>query len=442
MLDEMGGGQAAGFITAITVVAIGLLALFAVLWVIRNRASSTFIRGGRNRQPRLAVLDAAAVDARRRLVLVRRDGTEHLILIGGPTDVVIESGIEGADDGAAAAEEERSVPAANRPDADSAAPHAAIAMAPSPVEGAGRNAPVPLRHAEAPHERPLATATPRPATAVAEPAPEQQPEAAPAGPVPSTEPGRAESPARPVSERTIADEAAARGGMRPPLQTIALTGSGFLAKSGSFATAEPQARGNAEQDQTLDLLEAARTRVLQGPAAGATAHPQEQAQSPAEEAAATDTQPEEALPSPAAQPLSGSPADAYFEIAAEAETPPPAAEQAIAPASQSSGQSEPVAMPHQPAPKPAAAASGRSELSEFEAILEAELTDDLGLDDQFAPAEPADGSVHGDLSGVAPGHAPQPAGRPLSPSPRPEHPRQDTLEEEMDRLLGDLSRSR
>jgi hypothetical protein len=54
------------------------------------------VRGGKNRQPRLQVLDAAAVDARRRLVLVRRDGIEHLIMIGGPTDIVIESGISNA----------------------------------------------------------------------------------------------------------------------------------------------------------------------------------------------------------------------------------------------------------------------------------------------------------------------------------------------------------
>jgi hypothetical protein len=33
------------------------------------------------------------VDARRRLVLVRRDDVEHLILIGGPTDVVVERDI-------------------------------------------------------------------------------------------------------------------------------------------------------------------------------------------------------------------------------------------------------------------------------------------------------------------------------------------------------------
>ncbi len=43
--------------------------------------------------PRLAVIDAAAVDGRRRLVLVRRDNVEHLLMIGGPTDVVVEPNI-------------------------------------------------------------------------------------------------------------------------------------------------------------------------------------------------------------------------------------------------------------------------------------------------------------------------------------------------------------
>ena len=47
----------------------------------------------RGRQPRLAVIDAAAVDGRRRLVLIRRDNVEHLVMIGGPTDVVIEPNI-------------------------------------------------------------------------------------------------------------------------------------------------------------------------------------------------------------------------------------------------------------------------------------------------------------------------------------------------------------
>jgi flagellar protein FliO/FliZ len=39
------------------------------------------------------VIDAAAVDGRRRLVLVRRDNIEHLLMIGGPTDIVVEPNI-------------------------------------------------------------------------------------------------------------------------------------------------------------------------------------------------------------------------------------------------------------------------------------------------------------------------------------------------------------
>jgi hypothetical protein len=39
------------------------------------------------------VIDAATVDGRRRLVLIRRDNIEHLLMIGGPTDVVIEPNI-------------------------------------------------------------------------------------------------------------------------------------------------------------------------------------------------------------------------------------------------------------------------------------------------------------------------------------------------------------
>jgi flagellar protein FliO/FliZ len=48
----------------------------------------------RGRQPRLAVIDTASVDGSRRLVLVARDDVEHLLLIGGPTDVVIEPNID------------------------------------------------------------------------------------------------------------------------------------------------------------------------------------------------------------------------------------------------------------------------------------------------------------------------------------------------------------
>jgi flagellar protein FliO/FliZ len=74
------------------VVVIGLL--FAFFWGLRRFGGERL--GGsaaRGRQPRLAVIDAATVDGRRRLVLIRRDNVEHLLIIGGPTDVVIEQNI-------------------------------------------------------------------------------------------------------------------------------------------------------------------------------------------------------------------------------------------------------------------------------------------------------------------------------------------------------------
>lgn len=42
---------------------------------------------------RLDVVEQSNVDGRRRLVLIRRDDVEHLIMTGGPVDVVIETGI-------------------------------------------------------------------------------------------------------------------------------------------------------------------------------------------------------------------------------------------------------------------------------------------------------------------------------------------------------------
>src|SRR5579862_8941092 len=49
--------------------------------------------GGRARQSRLGLVDAFSLDGQRQLVLVRRDNVEHLVMIGGPNDVVVESQI-------------------------------------------------------------------------------------------------------------------------------------------------------------------------------------------------------------------------------------------------------------------------------------------------------------------------------------------------------------
>jgi flagellar protein FliO/FliZ len=51
---------------------------------------------GPPRERRLDVVEHSSVDGRRRLVLIRRDDVEHLIMTGGPVDVVIETNIGGA----------------------------------------------------------------------------------------------------------------------------------------------------------------------------------------------------------------------------------------------------------------------------------------------------------------------------------------------------------
>ncbi|HEV7321705.1 MAG TPA: histidine kinase [Ensifer sp.] len=169
MMETILADNGSRFIVAAAAVAIGLLCLVAVLWIMRNRASSPFIRGGKNRQPRLAVLDAAAIDTRRRLVLVRRDDVEHLIMIGGPTDVVIESRI--------VTNEERPVGKVSEPAAAHSRP---VAREPAQATVPVQSEPVvatPVRPVARPEEQPIARVEPAAPVRVA---PEQRPIATPA----------------------------------------------------------------------------------------------------------------------------------------------------------------------------------------------------------------------------------------------------------------------
>ncbi|WP_367195192.1 hypothetical protein [Amorphus sp. 3PC139-8] len=85
-------GFARGVLFVLTL-ALLVAVIWAVMAVARAYGSGALGRQRRNRQPRLAVMDSADIDHRHRLVLVRRDHVEHLILIGGPVDVVVEEGI-------------------------------------------------------------------------------------------------------------------------------------------------------------------------------------------------------------------------------------------------------------------------------------------------------------------------------------------------------------
>jgi hypothetical protein len=70
-----------------------LLFLVIALWIFRAFMSSGGVLMLKGRNRRLGVVDQAAVDGRRRLILIRRDNVEHLVMTGGPIDIVIETGI-------------------------------------------------------------------------------------------------------------------------------------------------------------------------------------------------------------------------------------------------------------------------------------------------------------------------------------------------------------
>lgn len=75
--------------------ALALLAL--LIWAFRAFFGGSNARPARRgRDRRLGVVETATVDAKRKLYLIRRDDVEHLIIIGGPVDLVVETGIKAA----------------------------------------------------------------------------------------------------------------------------------------------------------------------------------------------------------------------------------------------------------------------------------------------------------------------------------------------------------
>lgn len=71
---------------------LGLIGLCA--WVAKRLGLATGNIATKGNQKRLSVTEVKVVDAKHRLILIRRDDREHLILLGGERDLVIETGIE------------------------------------------------------------------------------------------------------------------------------------------------------------------------------------------------------------------------------------------------------------------------------------------------------------------------------------------------------------
>jgi flagellar biogenesis protein FliO len=107
-ITSLFGGSGNNILTAVFALGAVVVAIVLVLWLLKllARASGNVTRG-RNR--RLSVVDQLALDPKRQLLIVRRDNVEHLILVGGPHDVVVESGIA-VDETATAQSTRRPIP--------------------------------------------------------------------------------------------------------------------------------------------------------------------------------------------------------------------------------------------------------------------------------------------------------------------------------------------
>jgi len=101
-----------------------LIAALLALLIIVNLVGLLARRRKAAAPHRLAVLEAARIDGKRQVVLIRRDGTEYMLLTGGPQDLILDKTVPGQSTAAAA----QPSPAPD-PDAATAAPEQMIAEA-------------------------------------------------------------------------------------------------------------------------------------------------------------------------------------------------------------------------------------------------------------------------------------------------------------------------
>ncbi len=131
-----------GALVAFLVAAVLVLYIFRLLFGRRIRSP-----GPRNRARRLDVVDVFDLDRERQLVIVRRDNIEHLLLIGGPNDVLVEGTINRVEGVLGRpVEQQRPAPpaAANWPTGPGGAPPREQPEAASPPGPAPKPAPVNL----------------------------------------------------------------------------------------------------------------------------------------------------------------------------------------------------------------------------------------------------------------------------------------------------------
>lgn len=319
---------------AIVLVLVGLFA-FLLRRITGGRLKFAGPGGGRTRQPRLGVIDIHDLDRQRQLILVRRDNVEHLIMIGGASDVVIETNIVRS--GARVAASHQGEHPAERP---LAFDPMAETIRPEPPRQDSQDEP---RRAPSPPVPPVQPEPPAPVASVAPPVPEPQPRA-PQPPVP------------PLVQASSQPPLPRPAGQGIPQRQATVAAATIVAASGPAFTRDaapaPSASSGELDDMARQLEEALKrpfsaVRPSQAPAA----------QAPVAQAPAADLPPVQ--PAPIARPPR--------EDAAPAAPVPPAPAAPPLPPLKPTGRSEPRP-PAEAAPKPTA-----SSLLDMEAELEMAL---------------------------------------------------------------------
>jgi flagellar protein FliO/FliZ len=151
------GAVVAQFIVTLIVI---LLLVAAIYWLFQRFLGGSLITPRRGRNPRLAIIDALPIDHRRKLVLIRRDNIEHLILVGGAADLVVESSmIRGTQPGARPRQAQMPRPHSQHGTAAAAGVAAALTPQPAPplqTEKAGLSEPVAYAQIAQPQQSPPA----------------------------------------------------------------------------------------------------------------------------------------------------------------------------------------------------------------------------------------------------------------------------------------------
>src|SRR3569623_3033148 len=93
------GGSESTVLNSVFALGIVLVLIVLGLWALKLLTRGTASMG-RSRK-RVTIVDTAMVAGKRQVVIIRRDNVEHLIMTGGPQDLIIESNIAAPDPGLA-----------------------------------------------------------------------------------------------------------------------------------------------------------------------------------------------------------------------------------------------------------------------------------------------------------------------------------------------------